>query len=121
MQRIGVDIIEVARIKKAIERWDGRFLRRVYTERELSVCKNRAWMLAARFAGKEAVMKAMGTGRKGVAWGEVEVLSGGGSKPSVRLHGRARALAWKLGLDEFEISLSHTRDYAVAMVVGEQK
>ena len=94
-------------------------MRRIYTEEELRICRNRTPALAVRFAAKEAVMKALGTGTKGVAWREIEVLSNSDGKPLVCLHGRALKKAEELGLGEFAISLSHSREYAIASVVGE--
>jgi len=118
MLSTGVDIIEIGRIQRAISRWDGRFLQRVYTPAELALCRGRAPELAVRFAGKEAVSKALGTGLLGVAWREMEILADRRGKPWVRLYGRAALRAAELGLGEFAISLSHSRDYAVAMVVA---
>jgi holo-[acyl-carrier protein] synthase len=118
MFSVGVDIIEVERIARAIERWNGRFLERVYTGAELDLCAGRVPELAVRFAGKEAISKALGTGLAGVSWREMEVLADMRGKPLVYLHGRAAARASRMGLTEFEISLSHTREHAVAFVVG---
>ncbi|MBM4430354.1 MAG: holo-[acyl-carrier-protein] synthase [Chloroflexi bacterium] len=118
MLSTGVDIIEIERIERAISRWNGRFLQRVYTSTELALCRGRAPELAARFAGKEAVSKALGTGLLGVAWREIEILADSRGKPWVRLYGRAAQRAAELGLREFAISLSHSRDYAVALVVA---
>jgi len=119
MQYIGVDIVEIARIKKAIARWGESFLRRVYTEAEFSLYHKQPESLAARFAGKEAVVKALGTANKGVGWKEIEILSDPSGKPLVRLYGRAQNQASSLGLDNFAISLSHSKGYAIAMVAGE--
>jgi len=118
MHNIGLDIIEIARIEATMERWGGRFLRRIYTEEELLISRNRAPALAVRFAAKEAVMKALGTGTKGVGWREIEVLSNDDGKPLVYLHGRAQKKAEELGLEELAISLSHSREYAIASVIG---
>ena len=118
MHYVGVDIIEIARIERAIARWGERFLRRVYTEAELSLYRNRVPALAVRFAAKEAVMKTLGTGIKGTGWREIETLSNPQGKPWVRLQGRAQRRAQKLGLEELDISLSHSREYALASVVG---
>jgi holo-[acyl-carrier protein] synthase len=114
-----VDIIEIERVAGVIARWGERFLQRVYTETELAYCRGRIPELAARFAGKEAVTKALGTGIRGLAWREMEILADPLGKPLVRLHGRARARATAIGLSHFAVSLSHSRDYAVAMVVAE--
>ncbi len=118
---IGVDIIELARIEEAVNRWGERFFRRIYTEPELKLCRNRTGPLATRFAGKEAVMKALGTGVRGVGWREIEILSERSGKPFVRLHGKAREKAAGLGLGELAVSLSDSKDYAIAFVVGEAK
>ena len=115
--RTGVDIIEIERVQEVIDRWGPRFLRRIYTRAELDFCRGRVPELAVRFAGKEAVMKALGTGRKGVSWRDVEILPDRRKAPLVFLHGRARRRAQRLGLGEPAISLSHSRHYAVASVV----
>ena len=114
----GVDIIEIERIRQAFERWGDRFLRRIYTEGEASYCRGRAPNLAGRFAAKEAAMKALGTGLRGVGWKDIEVVRNQAGAPSVRLHGRAKARAETLGVRELSLSLSHSRNYAVAFVVG---
>ncbi len=118
MHRVGIDIIEIERIQHTIDRWGDRFLNRVYTRAEIEFCRGRVPELAVRFAGKESVMKALGTGRRGVSWKDVEILTDRRRAPLVYLHGRARARARKLGVAEFAVSLSHSRDYAVASVVG---
>lgn len=115
---VGIDIVEVKRIEAALARWGERFLRRVYTPAEVARCRGRVPELAARFAGKEAISKALGTGLRGVAWREMEILSDRRGKPLVRLHGRAAARAEAIGLKGFAISLTHERDFAIAFVVG---
>jgi len=115
---IGVDIIEIARIKKAIARWGEAFLRRVYTDSELELYRKKPSSLAVRFACKEAVMKLLGTGRNGINWREIETLSHPGGKPSVNLYGRAQSKANELGLKEIAVSLSHSKEYAIASVSG---
>lgn len=115
---IGTDIIEIARIRQTIERWGERFLRRVYTPAELSIYGHRAHSLAASFASKEAVMKLLGTGNRGVAWREIETLYHPGGKPYVRLYDRAQVAADKLGIKEIDVSLSHSRAYATATAIG---
>ena len=119
MRYIGVDIIEIARIEKAIARWGESFLRRVYTDLELRLYRKKPSSLAARFAGKEAVMKLLGTGRKGISWREIETLAHPSGKPRLNLYGRAQIEAKKLGLKGVAISLSHSRKYAIALVAGE--
>jgi holo-[acyl-carrier protein] synthase len=118
LHRIGVDIIEISRINGALGRFGSRFLQRIYTGSEIALCKDKADRLAARFAAKEAVMKALGTGVRGVAWREIEVLSRPSGEPQVQLYGKARIIADRLGLDEFAVSLSHSREYAVASVIA---
>lgn len=118
---VGVDLIEIERIAQAVQRWGDRFLLRVYTPGELAYARGRPPQLAARFAAKEAVMKALGTGVRGVGWREVEVVRAPGQAPTVRLHGRALARAQRLGLVRFALSLAHSREHAIAVVVGERQ
>ena len=115
---VGTDIIEIPRIAAVIERWRERFLDRVYTPDELRYCRGRIPELAARFAGKEAVSKALGTGIRGLAWRDMEILPDPLGKPTVTLHHRALARARAIGLSVFEVSLSHSRDFAIAVVVA---
>ncbi len=115
---VGVDIIEIERIEAVLRRYGERFLQRVYTRKERAYCRERVPELAVRFAAKEAVSKALGTGMRGIAWREMEILGDRRGKPLVYLHGRARARAEELGLSEFAVSLSHSRDYAVAFVMA---
>ena len=121
MHHIGIDITEIVRIEKAITQWGESFLRRVYTEPELKLYRNKLSSLAARFAGKEAVIKALGTQTKGISWREIEILTEPSGKPLVRLYGKAQNQADSLGLGKLAISLSHSKEYAVAFVVGETK
>ena len=118
MLTTGVDIIEIERIQRALERWGDRFLRRIYTEDEAAYCRGRPPNLAGRFAAKEAAMKALGTGLRGVGWKDIEVVRNQAGAPSVLLHGRAKVRAETLGVRELSLSLSHSRNYAVAFVVG---
>ena len=121
MPYIGIDIVEIARIEGAIARWGESFLRRVYTDFELKLCRRKLSSLAARFAGKEAVVKALGAKNKGISWREIEILSDASGKPLVRLYGKAQNQASDLGLVNLAISLSHSREYAIAFVTGETK
>ena len=105
----------------AIKRWGESFLHRIYTEPELRLCGDKPPSFAVRFAGKEAVMKALGTGIKGISWREIEILAEPSGKPLVYLYGKAQDKADDLGLDRLAISLSHSREYAVAFVVGETR
>ena len=118
---VGVDVIEIERVEVALARFGERFLRRVYTAEEAAFCRGRVHELAARFAAKEAVMKALGTGAKGVAWREIEVLPNHRGKPLVYLYGRARARAERIGLAGLDVSMSHSQEYAVAFVVGQSR
>jgi holo-[acyl-carrier protein] synthase len=120
MQYIGVDIIEIERIQRAIVRWGERFLHRVYTDAELALY-TKAESLAVRFAGKEAVVKALGTGMRGIGWKDVEILHETSGKPLVNLYRQAQKQASDLGLKGLAISLSHSREYAIAFVVGEEE
>jgi holo-[acyl-carrier protein] synthase len=116
----GIDIIEISRIAKAVDSWGERFLKRVYTDREIEYCKGRAPELAARFAAKEAVMKALGTGHVGVSPQDIEILPDKKGAPLVTLRGGAHTKAEKIGLSDLAITLSHSRDYAIASVVGDK-
>ncbi|MGH2458308.1 MAG: holo-ACP synthase [Chloroflexota bacterium] len=118
MTSVGVDAVEVARIAAVYEKFGERFLRRIYTEREADRYRGRVNELAARFAAKEAVSKALGTGLHGISWRDVEVLPDPRGKPLVFLHDRARRRAEELGLREFAISLTHSRELALAFVVA---
>ena len=113
----GVDIIEISRVRTVLERYGQRFLDRVFTPGEASYCRGRAPNLAARFAAKEATMKALGTGIRGVDWKDVEVVRLDSGAPSILLHGRGKKRAQRLGVWEISVSLSHSREYAVAFVV----
>ena len=117
-----IDLIEVERIEATIARYGERFLTRVFTANELAYCRRHAHQLAARFAAKEAVSKMLGTGiqhRDGVDWREIEIVSDARGKPAVQLTGKAAQRAAQLNLKSFAISLSHTREHAIAMVIAE--
>lgn len=118
---IGIDMIEVRRIEAAIKR--EAFVSRVFTEEEQNYCNSRgvqrASSYAARFAAKEAVMKALGTGLRGGSWLEIRVSLNPLGRPEVKLEGYFCDLAQELGVDHIHISLSHTKEYAIAHVVLE--
>ncbi len=118
MLTVGVAHLETHRIQGDRERRGERFQNRIYTKAELALYRNRISELAARFAGKEATMKALGTGVRGIGWREIEILPNRRGKPVLILHGRAKERARLLGIGELAISLSHTKEYAVASVVG---
>lgn len=116
--RSGVDLIEVERIDRAILRHGDRFFLRFFTEQELIDAAGSTPALAARFAAKEAVSKALGTGIGEVGWKEIEIVNGPRRQPVLRLHGRARRLAEDQGLKRWTVSLSHTHEHAIAMAVA---
>jgi holo-[acyl-carrier protein] synthase len=117
---VGIDIIEIDRVADVIERHGDRFLNRIYTPDEIAHCRGRVSELAARFAAKEAVMKALGTGVRGVSWKDIEVLPNRRGKPLVFLYGRGAERAKAIGMRGLEISLTHSKLYAIASVVGER-
>lgn len=117
----GIDLVETARITRAIEHQGEAFLRRVFTPAERAYCEshaNSAGSYAARWAAKEAVAKALGSGIGGDAlWTEIEVVRAPGGQPSIILHGTAAALAARMDVKEIRISLTHTEHYAAAFAV----
>ena len=119
----GIDIAEVPRIAEAIKRHGERFLRRVFTEGEISYCDakaNRVERYAARFAAKEAAMKALGTGwNNGVRWRDVEVCRAPGGRPTIVFHGEAAQVAARMKANHVALSLSHTAEQAIAQVILE--
>ena len=119
----GIDITEVPRIARAIERHGDRFLQRIFTAAEIRYCeskKNKVERYAARFAAKEAAMKAIGTGwRQGVAWKEIEVGHQRGGRPIVIFTGRVQQHAERLGAKRASLSLTHTEQMAMAQVILE--
>jgi holo-[acyl-carrier protein] synthase len=120
---IGIDLVEVDRIRALLERHGERFKARTFTEVEVAYCDgcaDPAMHYAARFAAKEAGAKALGTGfAQGVSWADIEVARDAAGRPELRLHGGARELAEKQGVTRYHVSLSHTKEQAVAQVVME--
>lgn len=116
----GVDLVEIDRIARLVERWGGRFLEIIYTPAEIDYCGLRAPELAARFAAKEATMKALGTGRQGIGWREIEVVREPSGRPRLVLHGAAERLAGELGWKSIDLSITHSRTQALALVVVER-
>jgi holo-[acyl-carrier protein] synthase len=120
----GVDICEVDRIRGSVERFGDRFLHRVFTEGEIQYCErkaNRFESYAARFAAKEAGMKALGTGwNHGVRWRDIEVVRPRGQRPTIQFHGQAGAIAAKLGVTNVALSITHTSDQALSHVILEK-
>ena len=115
----GVDIIEIKRVEKVAFSYGDRFLKRIYTDGEIGYCRGRAPQLASRFAAKEAVMTALGTGIRGGGWRDVEITRERGRAPHIKLHGRAKKRASQIGLKGLAISLSDSKEFAVASVIGE--
>lgn len=116
--RTGVDLIEIERIKRAIQRYGDRFLKRVFTPQELAEVGENISSLAVRFAAKEATAKALGTGIGDVGWQEIEILRGPSRQPNLYLHGRASELANRLELETWSLSLTHNQRHAIAVVVA---
>ncbi|HTU40532.1 MAG TPA: holo-[acyl-carrier-protein] synthase [Candidatus Aquilonibacter sp.] len=119
----GIDIAEVPRIRKSIERFGDRFLQRIFTSGEIRYCDskaNRVERYAARFAAKEAAMKALGTGwNHGVRWLDCEVARMPGGRPTMVFHGRAGEFAARLGVKNAALSISHTAEQAIAQLILE--
>lgn len=118
MLRCGIDLVENKRIAEGIERLGERFLKRFFTPGERADCEENPVRLAARFAGKEAVAKALGTGIGDVSWQEIEIRCGERGRPVLHLHGAAARIAAEMGLTEWDISLTHTAEYASAVAVA---
>lgn len=114
----GIDMIEVHRIDRAILRHGERFFERFFTRQELIDANGRTPALAARFAAKEAAAKALGTGIGDVEWKEIEIVRGARGLPTLRLIGKAHDRAERLGWREWSVSMSHTHEHAIAVVVA---
>ena len=115
---LGIDIIQVARIKGTLAKFGRRFARRVLTESEDRYVRDRPENFAGRWAAKEAVSKVLGLGVRGVGWTEIEIQRLPTGQPSVRLHGRAERRAEQLGMERIAVSISHEAEYAVAVAFG---
>ena len=119
----GIDLVEIHRIQSSVDRFGARFLNKVFTAGEQAYClrkRNSAESLAARFAAKEAGAKALGTGiSRGVTWLEIEVVREAGGRPVLRFHGRAAEMARRLNAKHAALSISHTKELAMASVVLE--
>ena len=115
---LGVDLVEVGRVKKTIDRWGERFLNRIFTPPERNYCLRKAFpeqSLAARFAAKEAVLKAIGTGlSSGIGWKDIEIVNDPGGKPEVSLKEK---ITKRIGHKRILISLSHTKEFAIAFAI----
>jgi len=120
---LGTDLIEIERIQQSLDRFGERFTRKVFTEGEIAYCerkKHSAESFASRFAAKEAAAKALGTGiSRGIQWKEIEVRRAPGERPTLHLTGRAAERAASMGVRNLQLSLTHSRDVAMAVVVAE--
>jgi holo-[acyl-carrier protein] synthase len=117
---LGIDMIEVERVRTVLKHHGERFLQRVFTEQEALQCRGKVQRLAGRFAAKEAISKALGTGMHGVAWREMEILQLMSGRPTVRLHGNAMRRARQLGISAFDVSIADLAQFSVAIAVGVQ-
>lgn len=115
-QYLGIDIIEIHRIELALNRWGSAFLKRIYTDREIELYRNNTPSLAARFAAKEAAVKALGC--RELVYHDIEIISKSGMRPEITLYGRAKSIAAEMGISELAVSLSHSREHAAAVVSG---
>jgi holo-[acyl-carrier protein] synthase len=115
---LGVDIIHIDRIRRALARHGDRFPKRILTDAENAYVRNRPENLAGRWAAKEAVSKVLGLGVRGVGWREIEVVRLPTGQPTIRLHDRAKGRAEQLGIGRISVSISHEREYAVAIAYG---
>lgn len=115
----GVDLVEISRIARLVQQYGNRFLQRIYTPNELSEVGTTNYpSLATRYAAKEALSKALGTGIGDVSWQEIEILRNRAKQPQIYLSGNAQLIAERLGIQTWTISLSHTQEHAIALVVG---
>jgi holo-[acyl-carrier protein] synthase len=119
MLRSGVDIIEIERLKNVSSEIRERFINRVYTESEKEICGNNFASLAGRFAAKEAVSKVLGTGIGEIRWKDIEILRGEEGQPTIKLHAYAKTKENELGIQQWAISISHSRTLAIAFVVAQ--
>jgi holo-[acyl-carrier protein] synthase len=120
---LGTDLIEIERVQQSLDRFGDRFMQKVFTDGEIAYCqrkKHAAESFASRFAAKEAAAKALGTGiSRGIGWKEIEVCRQPGERPTLRLSGRAAERAATLGARNLHLTLTHSRDVAMAVVVAE--
>lgn len=116
--RCGIDLIEIDRVEDGIDRFGERFLNRFFTPQERDDCEDQPHRLAARMAAKEAVAKVFGTGIGDVSWREIEIRCGERGRPELHLYGAAQTLAEQMGLNQWDVSLTHTEQYASAVVVA---
>jgi len=118
MLATGVDIIEIERVQRSLSRFGSRLLNRLFTPQEQTQCAGKTASLAGRYAVKEAVSKALGTGIGAIKWTDIEIIANEQGKPILFLHDNAKSLAAQLGLQEWSISISHTNTLAIGFAVG---
>ena len=116
--RTGVDLVEIDRIGETITRHGDRFMKRIFTQSEIDQCHGKIPSLAGRYAVKEAVSKAFGTGIGDMQWVEIEIIQDERNAPQLLLHGRAAEIGAEQGLTTWSISISHTETHAVGMAVA---
>jgi holo-[acyl-carrier protein] synthase len=116
--RTGVDLIEIDRIATMVSRHGAHFLERVYTQTELELCNRRTESLAGRYAAKEAVAKALGSGIGEISWQEIEILEDELNAPVIKLHGTAASRAERLDLSNWSVSISHSHSHAISVAVA---
>ena len=121
---IGIDLVEVDRLRSSVKKFGDKFLNRIFTENEIKYCQtkfNSYQHYAVRFAAKEALLKAIGTGlRSGMTWHQIEIVNDTQAKPSIITYGECQKFLQKLEIKKIELSLSHTKDHGVAVVILEQ-
>jgi holo-[acyl-carrier protein] synthase len=121
---IGIDLVEVDRLRSSVKKFGDKFLNRIFTENEIKYCQtkfNSFQHYAVRFAAKEALLKAIGTGlRSGMTWHQIEIVNDTQGKPSIMTYGECQKILQKLEIKKIELSLSHTKDHGVAFVILEQ-
>ena len=121
---IGIDLVEVDRLRSSAIKFGDKFLNRIFTENEIKYCQtkfNSYQHYAVRFAAKEALLKAIGTGlRSGMTWHQIEIVNDTQAKPSIITYGECQKFLQKLEIKKIELSLSHTKDHGVAVVILEQ-
>lgn len=122
---VGIDIVQISRIEKALQRWGEKFRNRIFTSGEVFYCqkkRNGAANYAGRFAAKEAFVKALGVGmRRGIHWRDIEVARGPLGKPILKVSGRAQEICQKEGIKEILVTLTHDREYSSALVILEKE
>ncbi len=117
---LGIDMIEVERVRSVFAHHHDRFLKRVFTAQEIAQCHGKVQRLAGRFAAKEAISKALGTGMHGIAWREMEILQLASGRPTVRLHGNAMRRARQLDLSTFDVSIADLAQFSIAIAIAVQ-